>query len=65
MDVGGGKRLARVMFYIAAMLVCFGLGLHLMEMEPAGIILIIVGVALLVVSFSMLKFMMLLSLRQH
>ena len=64
MDVGGGKRLARVMFYIAAMLVCFGLGLHLMEMEPAGIILIIVGVALLV-SFSMLKFMMLLSMRQH
>ena len=65
MDVGGGKRLARVMFYIAAMLECFGLGLHLMEMEPAGIILIIIGVALLVISFSMLKFMMLLSMRQH
>ena len=65
MVVGVGKRLARVMFYIAAMRVCFGLGLRLMEMEPAGIILIIIGVALLVISFSMLKFMMLLSMRQH
>lgn len=64
MDVGGGKRLARVMFYIAAMLVCFGLGLHLMGMEPAGITLIVIGVALLVISFSMLRFMMLLSMQK-
>ena len=65
MEPAEGRRIARMMFYIAAMLVCFGLGLHLMEMEPAGIILIIIGVALLVISFSMLKFMMLLSMRQH
>ena len=64
MEPAEGRRIARMMFYIAAMLVCFGLGLHLMEMEPAGIILIIIGVALLVISFSMLKFMMLLSFRR-
>lgn len=64
MDPSGGKRFARAMFYIAAMIVCFGLGTYLMGYDAIGVVLIIIGIALLVIAFSMLKFLMLLTFQK-
>lgn len=64
MEQAEGRRIARMMFYIAAMIVCFGLGTYLMGYGPIGVMLLIIGAALLVISFSVLKFLMLLSFRR-
>ena len=64
MEPAEGRRIARMMFYIAAMIVCFGLGTYLMEYGSIGVMLLIIGAALLVISFSVLKFLMLLSFRR-
>ena len=60
MEPAQGRCVARMMFHIAAMIVCFGLGIYLMDMQAIGIALLIIGVSLLVISFSILKFLMLL-----
>ena len=64
MEPAEGRRIARMMFYIAAMIVCFGLGTYLMGYGSIGVVLLIIGAALLVISFSVLKFLMLLSFRR-
>ena len=44
MDIKGYKRLSRSLFFIGAMIVCFGLGLYqLMDTVTVGVALIIIG----------------------
>ena len=50
MDIKGYKRLSRSLFFIGAMIVCFGLGLYQ---------LIIIGAATLVMSFTFTRFFIL------
>lgn len=60
MDIKGYKRLSRSMFFIGAMIVCFGLGLYqLMDTVTVGVALIIIGAATLVMSFTFTRFFVL------
>ena len=59
MDVGPmwyDKRGMRSIFYIGVMLICIGLGLHLLGFKIPAIILICVGVACVIVGFNGLLF---------
>lgn len=61
--MGDYRRVFRAMFFLGAMVVCFGLGAYLMDHVALGVILIILGVAVLVISFTMTKFFLLFALR--
>lgn len=63
MDLNGYRRMFRVLFFVGAMIVCFGIGGYCMEQEALGIILMIIGIAILVLSFSMTKFFLLFAMR--
>lgn len=65
MELAEYRRLFRVLFFIGAMIVCFGLGAYLMDMLVPGIVLIIIGVSILVISFTMTKFFLLFSLQNR
>ncbi len=55
MEVVRFRRLIRVTFFLAAMVVCFGLGLYTMGHEVGGVVLMIAGVAVLMITFSITK----------
>lgn len=59
MDIAGYRRVFRMLFFVGAMVVCFGLGLFLMGMDAVGILLIALGGAALVITFSMTRFFLL------
>lgn len=63
MDVGRYRLMSRAGFFIGAMIACFGLGLHLMGNTIGGVVLLIIGVAMLVICFSLTRFFWLLSVK--
>lgn len=65
MELAEYRRLFRVLFFIGAMIVCFGIGLHQMGYETPGIILMVLGISILVISFTITKFFLLFSLQNR
>lgn len=63
MDIPEYRRLFRALFFIGAMIICFGIGVYMMGAVAGGVILVILGIAVLVISFTMTKFFLLCSLR--
>lgn len=55
MEVARFRRLIRISFFLAAMVVCFGLGLYTMGHVAAGVVLMILGAAVLMITFSITK----------
>lgn len=63
MELATFRRLFRSLFFIGAMIACFGLGLYEMDNVVAGIILLISGLALLIISFSITRFFAMVSIK--
>ena len=63
MELAGYRRMFRVLFFVAAMIACFGLGLYELDMKLAGVLLLIFGIAMLVICFGMTRFFILLSVQ--
>ena len=63
MELAGYRRMFRVLFFIGAMIACFGLGLYEMDMKLAGVLLLIFGIAMLVICFGITRFFILLSVQ--
>lgn len=59
MELTEYRRLFRVLFFIGAMIACFGIGLYQMEFTAPGIILMILGISILVIAFTITKFFLL------
>ncbi len=55
MEIARFRRLCRTTFFLSAMLICFGIGFYLMSAATAGVVLIIVGVAAMMICFSITK----------
>lgn len=55
MEIAKFRRLCRATFFLGAMLVFFGIGLYLMGSVMPGVVLMIVGVAISMICFSITK----------
>jgi sulfite exporter TauE/SafE len=62
MDIAGGVRLSRFLLAIGAVLAAVGLGVTFLVSKIPGVLLMIAGVALLVISFSFSTFFRMLDL---
>lgn len=58
MEVARFRRLTRVTFFLGAMVMCFGLGLWAMGLTAAGVVLLIAGMCVLVICFSITRMFM-------
>lgn len=63
MELTRYRRLFRVLFFIGAMIVCFGIGLYQMEYTTPGVVLMILGISILVIAFTITKFFLLYTLQ--
>ncbi len=55
MDLKQGSRAAQMAFFISAAVAFIGLGMYLVGYEAAGVAVLIIGVAGIVMSFAVLK----------
>ncbi len=55
MEIARFRRLCRAAFFFGAMLIFFGIGLYLMDLDVPGIALMIVGIAASMICFSITK----------
>ena len=62
MDIAGGVRLSRFLLAIGAVLAAVGLGVTFLVSKIPGVLLMIAGVTLLVISFSFSTFFRMLDL---
>lgn len=58
MELARFRRRVRAVFFLGAMVALFGLGLYIMGLRAGGIILLIAGVAVLTISFSITRMFM-------
>lgn len=58
MEIARFRRRIRAVFFLGAMLAFFGLGLFIMGHRAGGVVLLIAGVAVLMVSFSVTRMFM-------
>ncbi|MDO5861867.1 MAG: hypothetical protein Q4Q58_03630 [Thermoplasmata archaeon] len=57
MDAVRTRKLSRLLFYVAAMGACLGLGLAMMDHTAIGVVLLLACMIVMVVCLSILKFM--------
>lgn len=55
MEIARFRRLCRITFFLSAMVACFGIGLYLMDSRSIGVILVIVGISVAMLCFSVTK----------
>ena len=55
MEIARFRRLCRITFFLSAMVACFGIGFYLMDSTGLGICLIIAGMAVAMICFSLTK----------
>lgn len=58
MEIARIRRLCRVIFFLGAMVMFFGLGIYAMGSTAAGIIILIAGLVIAMVCFSVTRFFM-------
>ena len=58
MELARVRRLCRMVFFMGAMVMFFGLGFYLMGHVAAGIVTLIAGLVVLMVTFSLTRFFM-------
>lgn len=58
MELARVRRLCRMVFFLGAMVMFFGLGFYLMGHIAAGIVTLIAGLVVLMVTFSVTRFFM-------
>lgn len=58
MEIAGFRRLSRAAFFLGAMVMFFGLGFYAMGYEVAGIVLLIAGLVVAMLTFSVTRFFM-------